>query len=237
MKNVWLAGPQTLSLAKDAVHLWLADLDRVEAFEFHKGILSHEEQGRANRFKFWRDQRRYINGRGILRVLLGRYLRKPPQHIEIEYSAHGKLYLTNSPVNFNLAHCQDQGLYGFCLNAELGVDIECLREISDAEGIAKRFFSPQEYDAFLAKSPDEQMQHFFSIWTLKEAFIKAVGQGLSYPLDAFVIHLNEGDTVKVDVQGRDEGDNWSLHSFHLEENCFAGIALKGKSRNLHKYRY
>lgn len=233
------ANPATLNLADKAIHLWVASLEgRGQPFDYYQQILSQDERERAQRFKFWRDQRRFVHGRGILRVLLGRYLQTAPESIDIQYTTNGKPQLRNNNLKFNLSHCQDWALYGFCWREDIGVDIECLRNVADAEGIAQRFFSPSENDTFLAAPKEKRMQQFFTIWTLKEAYIKAIGQGLSFPLNDFEIYDLEAGCPKLKVRGKpDHEDNWSFYSFIAERDCHAAVAVRGSDWNLTKFRY
>lgn len=221
-------------LEADELHLWCTSLDpEGDHLKALRELLSDDERERAARFKFWRDQRRYMVGRGILRLLIGRYLSVDPQSIEFHYNEFGKPYLPAEDLKFNLAHCRDLILYGFCLNADVGVDLECIRPIVDAPGIASRFFSQGENKVLLDTPEEQRTELFLSYWTLKEAYIKAVGQGLSYPLDKFEVSLPETEAPSIFTSHDKIGDTiWSLFSLSPESGCVAAVAARGKNWRL-----
>jgi 4'-phosphopantetheinyl transferase len=224
-----------MRLAKDEIHIWSADLDlNASRLEFLSGLLSADEQDRAGRFRFWRDQRRYMAGRGILRLLIGRYHSVDPKATKFLYSKYGKPYLPSGNLKFNVAHCQDLALFGFCFNADIGVDVECIRTIEDAPGIASRFFSPGENEAFLAAPVERQTEVFLSYWTLKEAYVKALGLGLSYPLDNFEVSIpeNEEPLILADHGNNEGAANWSLFSLSPQPGCAAAVAAHGNNWRL-----
>ena len=144
--------------------------------------------------------------------MLGHYLDKSPADIEFSYSEYKKPYCPSDAIQFNLAHSKETALFAFCLTADLGIDIEKIRPIKDAEGIAARFFAPAEYSRFRALPVEERNEAFFSCWTRKEAFIKAVGEGLSFPLADFDVTFSHGERARLNsIRGsREEARNWSL---------------------------
>jgi 4'-phosphopantetheinyl transferase len=235
MNCLWPTVSGVGSLKEKEVQVWCADLepeaDRLAALQ---ETLAAVEIERANRFHFWRDKRRYIAGRGILRVLLGRYLNDPTPDVEIAYSEHDKPFLPTSRVQFNLSHSKGIGLYAFCLGAEIGIDLEEIRPISDAEGIAARFFSSGEYARFQAVPEEKRNDAFFTCWTRKEAFIKAVGEGLSYPLDSFEVAFLPGEEVRLlSIQGSEkEAVRWSLYSLSPAAGFVGALAVSGRDWRL-----
>ncbi|MGL6345273.1 MAG: 4'-phosphopantetheinyl transferase family protein, partial [Waterburya sp.] len=145
--TIWQHPPQQPRLDHNQVHVWRANLDLpTTAIEELAAILSHDEIARANRFRFTKDRNRFIAARSILRQLLGKYLQITPDKLEFEYSDRGKPRLSasmpNSFLQFNVSHSHEYALYGFIYDQAIGVDIEYLREMSDAVKIAERFFSP-----------------------------------------------------------------------------------------------
>ncbi len=222
------------NLEANELHLWCTSLDpEGNHLKFLRELLSEDERERAERFKFWRDQRRYMVGRGILRLLIGRYLSVDPKSIEFQYNEFGKPYLPDDDLKFNLAHCRDLILFGFCLNADIGVDLECIRPIADAPGIASRFFSQGENEALLDTPEEQRNEVFLSYWTLKEAYIKAVGQGLSYPLDKFEVSIPETKGPRIlTFHDKIEDTIWSLFSLSPESDCVAAVAAKGENWRL-----
>jgi 4'-phosphopantetheinyl transferase len=172
-----------------------------------RALLSPDEQERAARFVFREDRRRYIVARARLRQLLGARLRVSPEKIEFQYGAAGKpaLAASHGDLRFNLSHCEDVAVYAFADAAEVGVDVEREREIEDAEAIAERCFSPAERDACRALG-------FLYCWTRKEAFVKALGSGLSSPLP------------ELDVSAAPQG--WSVQSFVPRSGLIGAVAIQ-----------
>jgi 4'-phosphopantetheinyl transferase len=165
--------------------------------------LSKAERGRAARFRFDRERRRFIVARARLRELLAERLDVPPESIEFVYGREGKPALAErfarSGWRFNLSHCGELAVFAFSRAGEVGVDVEAVHAIAEADAIAARVFSRREHEAYRAAAPTERPLAFFRCWTRKEAFVKALGGGLSMPL------------AEVDVAHAPPG--WRLHSF------------------------
>ena len=183
----WPAPAGHPALADDEVHVWRASLDAADAPRAAlEGLLAEDERARAERFIFARDQGRYAVARGRLRVLLGHYLGVEPAAVELAYGARGKPHLAAATgLEFNVAHSGDLVLYAVTRARAVGVDVEAERPQLADELTARRFFSPSEVAALLALPPAGRHAAFFRIWTRKEAYVKARGDGLSLPLDSF----------------------------------------------------
>ncbi len=223
-----------MTLAHGQVHIWRVALDRRAAhLQQFMHLLSADEQERAARLYLERDRRRFIVGRGVLRTILGRYLGIEPHQVQFSYKPHGKPYLTASPgqmaLQFNAAHSHELALYAFAWGCQVGIDVEYVHLVPDAEEIAARFFSVRE-NAALRLLPEEQRQMgFFYCWTRKEAYIKAIGDGLSYPLDRFDVSLGgEEGLQSLDIDG-DPGESgrWSLQAFIPAPGYVAALAVEG----------
>jgi 4'-phosphopantetheinyl transferase len=182
-------------------------------------VLSDEERQRACRFAFDRDRQRFIAARGLLRGLLAARLGVRPEVIELEYGAHGKPALARrfaaSGLRFNASHCGDVAAYAFSSTGAIGVDVEAVRTIPDADHIAARFFSGREHAAYRALDARDRPLGFFQCWTRKEAFIKALGDGMSHPLDDFDVSLAPGEPARLLRVERSPGDRrrWRMVSF------------------------
>jgi 4'-phosphopantetheinyl transferase len=200
------------------VHLWRTGLDLPDdCVADLRQLLSPDEQLRADRFRFERDRRRYVTGRGSLRRLLGRCVGEEPGRLRFHYGAMGKpLAVEGAPqLRFNLSHSQGLALYAVACGRELGVDIEALRPLADAENIARRFFSASESAALRRLPEPQRIAGFFNCWTRKEAWLKAVGDGLSRPLSDVDVSLVPGEPARIlRVQDDPEGaGRWSLYAF------------------------
>lgn len=183
--------------------------------------LSADERLRAGRFVFERDRRRYIVGRARLRHLLGARLGVRPEALEFAYGPRGKPRLAQDPagtdLRFNMSHCEGVAVCAFAHGREVGVDVEAVRALDDADEVAARFFSPRENEAYLALAPQDRPRGFFNCWTRKEAFIKAMGDGLHFPLDAFDVSLAPGEPAQILRIGETAGTlcGWTLRDVDL----------------------
>lgn len=225
----WQRSPTELTLTPSEIHIWQAQLDLPESqtAEF-RATLSTDEQARAERFKFDHHRQRFINGRGILRSLLARYVKTEPEALNFSYGSHGKPFLENSNLQFNLAHSDNLALYAFTYDRAIGIDIEMIRPVSDLLAIAHRFFSAQEAET-IHRSPN-QSQLFFRYWTCKEAFLKATGEGLSQ-LSQLEICLDQTVELKK-LPNPELIQNWILEEIKLESSFVGAIAAKTKNEKL-----
>lgn len=182
-------------------------------------VLVEEERERAARFLAERERRRFLVARATLRRLLGERLGVSPRAVRLTTGEHGKPALarpfSESGLRFNVSHSEDLAVYGFARGREIGVDVEAVRSIEDAEAIVRRFFSRNECSAFLALDPVDRPLAFFRCWTRKEAFIKAIGEGLSHPLHAFDVSLKPDDPARLLRVGNRSGNEsgWTLDAF------------------------
>ena len=195
-------------------------------------LLSEAERERASRFAFGRDARRFIVGRARLRQLLAARLGVRPESVELVFGARGKPALANPALNshlrFNLSRCDDLAVFALSSGREVGIDVEAIRSLPDADAIAARFFSRREHAAYRALEPCDRPLGFFQCWTRKEAFVKALGEGLSHPLDSFDVSLAPGapaELLRVEPgSGVDRG--WGLASFSPAPGFVAAVAAE-----------
>ncbi|HLF66950.1 MAG TPA: 4'-phosphopantetheinyl transferase superfamily protein, partial [Gammaproteobacteria bacterium] len=181
----WLLPSTDLTLLPHQVHIWHAALDQPPEIVQHLAtFLADDEHARAGRFHFERDRKRFTVGRGVLRLILSRYLKISPAEMQFGYGAQGKPCLADPSGNglqFNLSHSHELALYAFTYHRQIGIDVEYLRPMPDLEAIAARFFAAQETETLLNLPTTQQVEGFFNCWTRKESYIKAIGQGLTMP--------------------------------------------------------
>lgn len=233
-------GPPNPRLDDSSVHVWMADLHAPgEHLDHYASLLAHDERERAARFHFERHRDHFVAGRGILRTLLALYLDQAPEAVQFSYTDFGKPFLAKSNLQFNLAHCGNVALFAFCLQDAVGIDVERQRELPDALAIAGRFFSPRESETLRALPPAEQTAAFFRCWTRKEAFIKAVGEGLSYPLAAFDVTLAPREEARLlAVRGSaSEAAQWTLLDLRPAMGYEGALVVKGKPARLRRWRF
>ena len=168
----------------DEIHIWWARTDLPAWDPSHMAsLVSDDEKARAGRFHFLRDQRRFIMVHGILRTMLGVYLGRRPAGLKFLNSPKGKPRLDDAGAGaelcFNLSHSWNLAVFGIALNRQIGVDVEHIRPFSNMASIAGCYFSESERNAILDTPPNERDRIFFLYWTIKEAYLKATGEGLS----------------------------------------------------------
>jgi 4'-phosphopantetheinyl transferase len=215
----------TLPAGRD-VHVWTVPLDQPPGVcEWLRRALSDDEDVRAEKYVFERDRRRFVVCRGAVRVVLGACLDLPPGRVVFAYGDKGKPAIAGrTGVEFNVSHAGSIGVLAVARHGVVGVDVECLDRRIDHESLAGRFFSPDEAADLLSTPPEARRQAFFNGWTRKEAYIKAIGDGLSCPLHSFSVTLRPGDPVRM--RRLDGGDPlaWHLQAFEPGPECVAAIA-------------
>jgi 4'-phosphopantetheinyl transferase len=193
------------------------------------GLLSPTERVRAARFAFDRDRRTFVLSHGILRSLLAAFCRRDPASLRFRQGLRGKPYLVDAPagLQFNLSHCEGFCLVGVCRGPAIGVDIERVRETDDMRQLVRQCFSLAERREFAALAPADRVAGFFNGWTRKEAFIKAVGDGLSYPLEKFDVRLSPGHASRLLAIGGSQkaAAEWSMDALEPEPGVLAAVAV------------
>jgi 4'-phosphopantetheinyl transferase len=172
-----------INLGSQQVHMWLLDLRRFgdDHQRAANGAMSSEERARAQ--KFIRGKESYIASRWLLRTCLAHYTGTTAAAIEFARTDKGKPFLQNSDIHFSLSHSGHWALLAVSQTPLIGVDIEANRRARDLPSIAENYFHPKEI-ALLGSIPtDKQADYFYRLWTLKEAFFKAIGIGISAGLD------------------------------------------------------
>jgi 4'-phosphopantetheinyl transferase len=237
---IWREPPERLTLTAHELHVWQVTLDQPEdRVAQWQALLAADERARADRFYFERDRRRYLVARGALRSILGQYLNRAPAELQLAYAAKGKPYLPDEPLHFNVAHSHEMALYAMTLVGEVGVDIEYTqRHVSDIDQIAARFFSANENAVYQALPEIERRAAFFRCWTRKEAFIKAIGEGLSHPLDRFDVTLAPHQPAAIlRIEGDTSVAAWVLFHLDLADHYVGAVAVRGAAQRLATWRF
>lgn len=180
----WYDIPERPFLAAGDCQLWMAWLGEEDP-NYFRGFLSKDERLRAGRLRSPRSADRFTVARGILRVLLGRYLVYRPEQLVFSFGLHGKPELAavlKTGLSFNVSHSGGLAVFAVANKLKVGVDIEEIHPVSDQEAAASIFLSPDELEEFKAMPAEEKLEHFFTIWTCKEAVLKALGAGFSGPV-------------------------------------------------------
>ena len=232
--HVFKSAPRDLELGNNEVHIWCVSLDQLASrFQILSQKLSMDEHMRAERFYFERDRKRYIIGRGILRTIIGYYSGVEAGKLRFRYGRHGKPALADTfgkgMIYFNLSHSKGLALYAFTRDSEIGIDIEHIREIPEMEHIVERFFSEREKAVFRALPESKKKEAFFNCWTRKEAFIKAIGDGLYQPLYKFDVSLSPGEPVDLlSIEGDStKASGWCIQDLSPASGFAAACAVEG----------
>lgn len=240
----WESPPPNLTLSADEVHVWCAPLGQPEQrVRQLASTLVPDEQARAERYRLERDRDRFFVRRGILRHLLGRYVGCEAKSVEICYGAYGKPSLAHGcgegTLRFSLAHSRQMALFAFARGCEVGVDIESVHPMQDADRIAARFFSPREVAALRALPPEERQRAFFACWTRKEAYLKARGVGLSGELGQFEVTVVPGRPARLLSVGGDprRALDWRLEDLVPASGYAAALAVEGHRWELARWRW
>ena len=209
------------------VHVWTINLDAdADTACVLLQLLNGEERVRAARFRTSELRLRFIVGRGALRSILSRYIGVPAAQVRIETTPAGKPFVPGCELAFNLSHSGGLAVCGITAGGRLGIDLERIRRVEDADSIVRRYFAPGELKQYDAFRPAERTAAFFSGWTRKEAFVKATGLGLQRELNSFEVELSPDATCPwIALGSADANDTWSLRSFAPGIQYIAAAAL------------
>lgn len=233
----WPAPAEPLSLGSDDVHVWVLELEaappRVEALG---AVLSDDERERASRFRFPALRRQFSVAHAGLRTILGRYLGVHPASLVFQYGDRGKPFLDpclgRERLEFNLSHSSELALVAVASGRVVGVDLERKEWKDSLEGVATRYFSPGECEILMGRdTPAAKADCFFSLWSRKEAILKATGEGIT-------------DLTRVEVlpELRVSGDEvdatrWTLHDLPPIDGFGAALAVEGEGARISCWRW
>jgi 4'-phosphopantetheinyl transferase len=239
MNQSWDPGPARPRLPLEEVHVWRVALEfpRTDPAIWLRS-LAEEERARAARFHFDHHRRRFILSHGALRAILALYLRCQPGDITFGQGDHGKPLLAvginADDLRFNLTHSAEGALLGVTRSRDIGIDLEQVRAVPNLDDLARRFFAPGEIGDLLALVDPEKTQAFFRCWTRKEAYIKALGEGLTCPLDRFRVSLKAGEPAQLlEVDGdQARATSWELRELTPWPGYIGCVALRGRGWEL-----
>jgi 4'-phosphopantetheinyl transferase len=201
---------------------------------FERVLVKHETD-RAARFSFSHLRESFVIARGALRYLLGRYLDLHPASIRFIYGSNGKPALASAAnIQFNITHSGSLAAVALTADCQIGVDLEQIRPLSDLQHIADRYFCSEEAAEIMSLPPSERERAFFCCWTRKEAYIKAIGDGLSAPLDGFRVTVQPNTPARFVHLGHDTtaAETWTLHDLCLASDYAAALAYRDRQRSL-----
>jgi 4'-phosphopantetheinyl transferase len=228
---LWPEAPLLTDLPRSEGNILAGRLDDTYDAEQMHSVLSPEEKERANRFLFEVHKMRFIAGRTFLRTVLGRYLGMNPAKLRFTYNPQGKPALdptfTRSDIKFNLAHSENLALLAVTRVGETGVDVEQVRPIPEAADLVSRFFSARESQLFNQLPEDLQPAAFFNLWTRKEAWLKATGEGIAHSLKLVEVSFLPHEPARLlSLPGVGQlASRWILSELHPAPGFAAAVAV------------
>ena len=216
-------------------HVWLRRLDAsLDEFKACYELLSSDERNRAQRFKIERPRVEFVLTRATLRSLLGHYLGIDADKVRFRNENRGKPLLDDrSDLCFNVSHTDGLALMAFVKSRSIGVDVEKVKPETEVAKLAERFFSARERRDLKELRGDELRAAFFRVWTRKEAYIKATGEGLSLPLDQFDVSIGAGerDTLRATRPDAAEAERWTVGDVAIPAGYAAAVAIAVHDEN------
>jgi len=238
------ASPVFDALGED-VHVWAAELDLArEGLNRLRERLSSVELQQAARFHFDEHRNRFVASHGMLRAILSRYLEtESGKTLEFKSGPYGKPALTGPParsgLQFNLTHSQDLMLLAVTRAGAVGIDVERIRAMKDAAELVERFFSPREIAAFRKLPAAQQPEAFFNLWTRKEAWLKATGEGIGLLLDRVEVSFEpdaEGRLLRV-PRGYESPTRWTLRDISPARGYAAAVVIEAPNVAVRCWRW
>jgi 4'-phosphopantetheinyl transferase len=223
----------------DEVHIWRVELDRnTSEIAALRTVLPSTDIERASRFRTSELSNRWIVARGALRSILAAYLGLKPMGLIFSEGAHGKPELVHArnSIFFNLTHTHNLAFVIVAPDRRVGVDAEWIRDNVEVEKLSRRFFAPEEADEILALPGEAQLAAFFSCWTRKEAFAKALGMGLTTPLNQYRVSIRTEEPARLISTKWHERSHWSLMDIS-ESGVAAAAAIEGVEPTLRRFEF
>jgi len=228
-----------MKCAGGEIHVWRIELDgAARTAAALRAALSPEEMGRAARFRTAELQERWLTARGALRCILASYAGCEAWELIFRQGSHGKLSLERPvcEIAFNLTHTGGLALVAVGNNRRVGIDAEKVRGDVEIEDLSRRFFAPDEAEEILTMSPDERLAAFFRCWSRKEAFVKALGGGLSIALDGFRVSVRADEPARLIWASGEISGQWSLLDVS-EAGVAAAVAVEGSAPVLRQMNF
>ena len=214
-------------------HVWLTIPESVQDDRVVKrleAILSNEELDRYRRFHFPEDRHRYLVSHALVRNTLSKYIEIQPADWHFSHGKRGRPEIANPdipPVRFNLTHTAGLAACVVALGQECGIDAEKITERHNPLNVARRMFSEAEYAQLKTLRDREQLEYFFSRWTLREAYVKAKGIGISFPTRKLTFTVESDDSIGVSFHSdiADKNENWKFKLLRPTKQHVTAIAI------------
>jgi 4'-phosphopantetheinyl transferase len=222
-----------LALGDREVHVWFTRPERVESpalSQRYQALLSPDERHRHSRFYFDHDRHHYLVAHALVRTTLSQYAGVEPAAWTFRNGPHGRPEIDGpdpaAALHFNLTHTNGMVAVAVARSVDVGIDAEGFRQRDTGIDIARRFFAPAESDHLERQPAGDRLRVFLEFWTLKEAYIKAIGKGLVAGLDSFAMQLDEPPTVVFADDSHGDPADWHFRRLRLADTHLAALAVK-----------
>jgi len=240
----WLVPPELPTLNNDEVHIWRASLEMTPyQLKTMERILSADELNRAGKYYFQKDRDCFIASRGLLRTMLGSYLLMQPDELRFCYGPFGKPALEEKTrgkmLCFNVSHSHGLALFSCAFDREIGVDLEYIRADISTGDIAAQFFTQREADALNSLPENIRQKAFFTLWSRKEAVMKADGMRLALERNQYEV-LPDQNEMHITCRPGNEPqaeDIRSLRDLDAGPGFAAALAVKGRDCRLRFWQW
>ncbi len=216
-------------LLKGDIHLWTISLDTSkDQIESLESLLSAVEKKRASYYKSDSAQHSYVVTQVVLKLLLSAYLEIEPAEVKMGTHKKGKPFLVNDPsIYFNISNSHDLCVYAFSRDAEVGIDIEKIRDLPDIDLLIEKNLTSREKKYF-QQDPEDKLTRFFQFWTFKESYLKATGEGMRLTPDNLVFSMEDGKIRLRSVKYGFDAVDWQFKGFNRKGNYTGTLTYTGK---------
>ncbi|MCJ7695392.1 MAG: 4'-phosphopantetheinyl transferase superfamily protein [Anaerolineaceae bacterium] len=232
----------TDDFSKDQVDIWTIPLVQSElVINSLYWLLSDEEKDKLIRFHFSQDRHRFIICHGAVRRILSNYVGVDQGQIKFDINQFGKPFIRNKlgalEIQFNLTHSEDRAVLALTPTRNIGVDIEFIHPFTEYEKLAANYFSPEEKEDLESSEGPSKLNAFYKLWTRKEAFLKAIGKGLSFPLNDFsMLGKTSFEFQKVKLSWRSAlAGYWYYIDLQIAEGYASSMVIEGDNVSVLKF--
>ena len=215
------------------VVVWMAQVSTSQdALPSLESCLDAQDRERAGRFHFPEDRARHVLGRALVRKILGHYLSQSPEKIDLACTDRGRPYFPgDETMRFSITHARDLVAVALTARARVGIDIEYMERKLHLKELAERILSAEDFREFEALPEEEKVAAFFRVWTRKEAYLKATGEGITDALKKISVSLRAEEIGTIaDAREKDGARNWRMHSLSLPANYMGCVACEADRR-------
>jgi len=228
-----------LDKLRNEAHLWVVRPEMITSkmiLEASMDALSDQEQERYRRFRFAEDRHRYLVSHAFVRNVLSQYAEIAPAAWVFSQSDHGRPEVANpglSDIRFNLSHTSGLAACLVTSACDCGVDVERVHIRHSPVDVAKRMFSNAEAEYMQRLEGQDQLNYFFTRWTLREAYTKALGTGIAFPTHKLNFVIRSATDIDIEFQAdiEDNQEHWQFEIFYLSDEHVAATAIKRPNQN------